>query len=448
MLFDEYYHFGLIQYFSHQWLPWINNQPTSLDVYGALGRDPYLLYHYIMSFPFRIVALFTNKLAVQVISMRIINIGLFAGGLIIFARLFNTIKIKPVFRNIALLFFILLPVTPFIAATVNYDNATFLLTALFMLVGVRIIQSKTIKWHDYALIVLIGMIGSLTKVSFLPIFAAGFIFLLVRLLIKNKGKVTSDFTVSFKNSNTWVKIAVLILLVIVGGFFVERFGINIVQYHSLNPDCTSQMTEARCLTNGIISRDNIFLAGKTGTSMPLRHYSKVWFEGMVGSSSFSGSSTSYGTGQTTAPPLPIIYTLLFFGTIVSAIVLLYSFFKIKKIPGFWFLTAIISLYLVSLFYTNAATYYKFYVADGVQGRYLLPLLPIIMVFTALGVNYALRKMNLLKLVILILVFLLFLNGAGVITHIMRSNDSWDWNNKIVRQVNDDARNLLRPFIKE
>ncbi|HZJ34641.1 MAG TPA: hypothetical protein VFD55_01335, partial [Candidatus Angelobacter sp.] len=121
MIYDEYYHFGLIEYFSHQWLPWINDQPVSLDLYGALGRNPYLLYHYLMSFPFRLVTLFTNDFVTQVISMRLINIVLFASGLVVFARLFKAMKVQPVFRNIALLFFVLLPATPFVAATVNYD---------------------------------------------------------------------------------------------------------------------------------------------------------------------------------------------------------------------------------------------------------------------------------------------------------------------------------------
>jgi Predicted membrane protein (DUF2142). len=451
MIYDEYYHFGLIEHFSHQWLPWINNQPVTLDLYGALGRHPYLLYHYLMSFPFRIIALFTNDLAVQVISMRLINIGLFAGGLVVFARLFKVMKVQPVFRNVALLFFVLLPVTPFVAATVNYDNAVFLLTALLVLIGVRIIQSQNIQWHNYALIILIGMIGSLVKSSFLPIFAAGFIFIFVRLIINHKKRLVHDIVESFRTSGLWLKIVILVPIAIVGFLFAERFAVNIIQYHSLDPSCTSQMSQGRCNTNPVELRNRYLEKIKSKDTIPAQvpQYANTWFSEMINTLLISGSNTNGKFGTEYAKPLPIIYLVVFWGTIVSFAAFFYSLDKLRKIPGFWLTISIIVLYLASLFYVDLSHYYEYYQPIAIQGRYLLPLLPFMILFALLGLNNALRRFSLAKLAILLIVFVLYLNGAGAITHIMRSNDNWYWDNsQIIYKINNKAKNILRPFLTE
>lgn len=448
MIYDEYYHFGLIQYFSHQWLPWINNQPTSLDMYSALARNPFLLYHYLMSFPFRIVALFTNDFNHQVIAMRLVNIGLFAGGLIVFARLFKEMSIKPAFRNIALLFFVLLPVTPFVAATVNYDNAIFLLSATFLLFGVKIIRSDVLKWQQLIGILTIGMAGSLMKNAFLPIFAAGVVFLFGWVVYK-KRKNFPQILKSYRVSSLWWKIGLVVPFLLVGFFFVERFSVNIVQYHAIQPVCESQMSALRC-DSGILNRRADQLAEQRVNKVPLQipSYTSNWASSMIYSLMFTAANTSGKFGTRTAPPLPIVYMVVFIGSIVSFAGFFYGFEKLRQIPGFWFVVAVSAIYLAALFYVDLSAYNSFYEMIAVQGRYLLPLLPAIMVFALLGLNYATRSVRVLKIPILVVVFVLYLNGAGVITHIMRSNDNWNWDNKTVRQVNDGARSLLTPFVKE
>ena len=44
--FDENFHFGLIQVYSHHWLPFLSGQPSNANAYGAVARDPSYLYHY------------------------------------------------------------------------------------------------------------------------------------------------------------------------------------------------------------------------------------------------------------------------------------------------------------------------------------------------------------------------------------------------------------------
>ena len=48
MAFDENYHFGIIQIYSHQWAPFITNMPANSGAFGDLTRYDSYLYHYLM----------------------------------------------------------------------------------------------------------------------------------------------------------------------------------------------------------------------------------------------------------------------------------------------------------------------------------------------------------------------------------------------------------------
>ncbi len=449
MIYDEYYHFGLIEYFSHQWLPWISNQSKELDIYGALERQPHLLFHYILSFPFKIVSLFTENLAAQVIFMRVLNIALFLTGLVLFNKLFKKMDIKPIFRNISLLLFVLLPAVPFVAATVNYDNAMFPLIALFMLVGIKIIKNKSVDWRQYIWLILVGLVGVLVKSAFIPIFFAGAAFIFIWTW-RNKGKkFFNELIRSFRKSSVAMKMMVLLPVIIVGVLFTERFGVNVVQYHSLSPSCTRQISAERCKQNFVGLREQELEATKSQRNpVQAPDYVVNWAKEMVRTLFISGANLNVQYGTTTSAPLPVVYNLIFWTSIIAILAMAYSFNLIKRVPGLWFIVPVISLYLAALFYVNVTSYYTYYEPVAIQGRYLLPILPMVMLFSLLSINYILKDKRNLKLPLLIIFLLFYLNGAGVITHIVRSDESWNWENTKIRKVNNSARDLLRPFTKE
>jgi hypothetical protein len=449
MIYDERYHFGLIDYFSNQWLPWINDQSTKLDTFSALERSPYLLYHYLMSFPLRIVKSFTSDVMLQIIALRIINIGLFSAGLFVFRHLFNKkMQIKPVFTNITLLFFVLLPSASLVAATINYDNLILLITAVYVTIGVGIISRNKLLWHDYGLFVLFGMLGALVKVSFIPILVAGLIFIAVHQSIKYKSKIIKNIVKSFKRSTLAMRIAVLIPLIVVGLFFMERFGVNVVYYHSLSPSCEVLLSEDRCNTNGINLRaSNLLDTIDERTPMQYPQYATEWVSRMLYYSMWTGSSLS-GGGRELANPMPVAYTVIFILMVVSVVTFMYKFDILKKNIGFWFLFSVTCFYVIILYGSNSMEYFKYYQLVGIQGRYLLNLLPIVMLFSILGINYVMKNKYTLKFLLLTAVFITYVNGAGVITHIMRSSDNWYWDNQSIKQVNSKARGLLGPLILE
>src|ERR1019366_5807076 len=98
--FDENFHLGLIQIYSHHWLPFLSGQPPHAYIYGVVARDPSYLYQYLMSFPYRFIALFTHRQIIQVILLRFINIGLFGIGLVLFRRILLRVGISRALANI------------------------------------------------------------------------------------------------------------------------------------------------------------------------------------------------------------------------------------------------------------------------------------------------------------------------------------------------------------
>src|SRR5690348_13109817 len=86
MAFDEDFHFGLIKIYSHHWLPFLSGQPEGADAFGAVARDPSYLYHYLMSFPYRLISFCTGNETAQVVFLRLLNIMLFGTALVLFRR--------------------------------------------------------------------------------------------------------------------------------------------------------------------------------------------------------------------------------------------------------------------------------------------------------------------------------------------------------------------------
>ena len=70
MAFDESYHLGLIQFFSHRLNPIVTSQTNSYNL-GAIAHNPSFLYHYLLSFPYRLLDSLGASLRVEVVSLRL-----------------------------------------------------------------------------------------------------------------------------------------------------------------------------------------------------------------------------------------------------------------------------------------------------------------------------------------------------------------------------------------
>lgn len=143
MIYDEYYHSGFIDIYSKHILPFINSQtPEQTVIYGDITRVPSYLFHYLLSFPYRIVGFFTDSFYIKIVSLRLINVAFVALGLIFFRKLLLQARLKKSIIHVALFCVVMLPIFPYVAAHVNYDNLLFLLTPIFLIFGLQNLRSK------------------------------------------------------------------------------------------------------------------------------------------------------------------------------------------------------------------------------------------------------------------------------------------------------------------
>jgi len=442
MLYDEYFHVNVIKLFSQQLSPFITSQPTSYDIFGVLSYGVATLFHYLMSFPYRAISVFTDNLAIQVISMRLVCIAFTAVGIVLFNKLFQKIGIKQVFINVALLLFVLLPIVPFVAATVNYDNMLFPLTALFFIICVDILSSKKIVWTQYAWFIIIGCFASLVKYTFLPIFAVSTIYLAV-VLYKQYGRgIFFKAIESFQATTKQVAIGLAGLIIVAVGMFSVVYIQNIILFGALQPNCQKVMSQERCDDNSLLVRDEQAEATKdTRPLIQTPDYVSLWFVQMADWTTMSGARTvAYGT--VVGEPLPVIYSVVFFGGFIGLLSMIYSWNFLDKNKNWYFLLVVSLILVLAVFMQNYAYYIRLHAAYTIQPRYLLTIMPILIVMTVVAVNYIVRKRNTIKLLILFCALVLFLQGGGLITHIICSDEGWNWDSHIVRQINNSTRDFL------
>jgi hypothetical protein len=105
------------------------------------------------------------------------------------------------------------------------------------------------------------------------------------------------------------------------------------------------------------------------------------------------------------------------------------------------------LYLFTLLLQNYADFIHLGYPFGIQGRYLIPMLPIIYAAIGVAVGAACRKLPIVKPYVAVVAMIVIVTQAGgVSTYILRSEPAWYWPNPIVIRANDVARHILRPFV--
>ncbi|HRN90144.1 MAG TPA: DUF2142 domain-containing protein [Candidatus Saccharibacteria bacterium] len=448
MIYDEGFHMEATRLFSGHILPVLETQPVSSDIFGIFVSGGATIFHYFMSVPYSIVSWFTDSRTAHVIVLRIIGVIMFAGGIVLFTKLFQKIGIRRIYINIGMLLFILLPVTTLTAATVSYDNMLFLLTPAFLIMCVRILLSKKMNWRDYALLIALGCLASLVKFTFLPIFAAGILFIGIYTLRRWKKSIFRELLVSIQSTKKIPMILIAAILVVSVGVFSSVYIKNTIVYGSPQPSCQELLGEERC-TNGGVTARNLNAAATKNTrelqSVPV--YLSSWATQMTNWTNMTGSRIQ-NSGMVIKDPLPVIYATVFIAIFIGAGFMLYSWKLIKKNIAWYFLLTMATVLILSVFVQNTLTYLELHIAYAVQPRYLLGIMPILIIMMAVSAGIALRKHRLVKSLLLVIVFILFSQGGGLVTHILRSDDSWNWNNATVKSINNNARELLRPFVKE
>ncbi len=453
MAFDENFHLGLIQLYSSHISPFWGSQPESANAFGSITRDPSYLYHYIFSFPYRFISLFTDNQTAQVIILRLLNIGLFASGLVLYRRLLLKTGAHKGIVHFSLLVFVLLPIVPLLAAQVNYDNLFLPLTALALLLTVKLDNSiyKAKKFDITTLLqlVIVCLASSLIKYAFLPIFVAivGFVLVRVWLYYRSFGKLWAGLAAGWGRFVGWTRVGLVIGFVIVTGLFIERYGVNLMRYHTPVPDCSAVLTIEQCSEYGPWIRDHDLKLNKSdNASRSPVTFTHEWFYGMWLRTFFAVDGPTTGF-QTRGPLLvPGIAAIIFAS--ISGLVLLLTLprlFKRYSAPVLSLFIAVTIIFIALLWLDEFEAFLRTGRPVAINGRYLLPVMPLLLFAGVAAWNKLLGHMGALKMAFATVVVLSMLWGGGALTYVLRSNNAWYWPNSTVQQINQTVRGAVGPL---
>jgi hypothetical protein len=457
MAFDEDFHLGIIKIYAHHLSPFLTSQPAGADMFGALARDPSYLYHYIFSFPYRLIRSFTDNETVIVIALRFLNITLFAADLVVFRKLLQRLKSPDGVINGCLLFFVLIPVVPQLAGQINYDNLFISAIAIDLLLTLKFTERlRTEKHIDVRLFLLMlsaWLLSSLVKYATLPVFAASMVYIFLQLFrvlgasipVWRKA-VRSSFDSSSSNAVSRLKLASLTFVTLISiGLFSQRYAVNVVRYHEPIPDCSKVLTIKQCRAYGPWIRDYDFSINKVDEAHNPLVFTGDWLYGMWLRLYFAvdGPATMY---QSRGPlPVPALSAIA-----VGIAALLATIFGYRKLLKNYQASTVILFVGVSVVYISALWFdeYKAYVRTGqpvaINGRYLLPFLPLLLVLGALAGRELLRKHPRVFYATCGLILVSQLWGGGALTYILRSNDAWYRPSHVVQDANHAVQFVLGP----
>ncbi len=451
MAFDENFHLGIIRLYAHHVSPFWSGHPAGSDALGAVSRDPSYLYQWLMSFPYRLVAVFTASQTVQVLVLRFIDIGLFAAGLVLYRRLLLKTGASRTLSHLCLALFALIPISPLLAAQVNYDNLFLPLTALMLLMTINFSRElrvhKRVDGRLLLLLLIAGLLTSLVKYVFLPIFLVLVVCIAALIWRAYPGKrlwpgLGRAFT-SMPALTRWLLAGLLIVSL---GLFSQRYAVNLARYHKPVPACGDVLTAKQCLAYGPWRRDYNYEQSKPAdsTTNPLT-FNADWFYGMWLRTFFAvdGPTTGY---QTRGPlPVPAIGAIVFISlSALAAVVRFHTVLKKYDRSVLLLFLAVTGLYAAMLWLDNYQAFLRTGRPVAINGRYLLPLFPLLLIWCALGVNEILRRRPGFKLALAAAAAICMLWGGGALTYILRSSDTWYWHNQAVYDANHAVQHVLGP----
>jgi hypothetical protein len=452
MAFDEDFHLGIIQIYAQHLSPFLSGQPAHADSFGAVARDPSYLYQYLMSFPYRLIRLFTHDQTIIVLVLRAINIALFTAALPLYRRLLLKTGASRGLVHLCMVLFILIPVVPLLAAQINYDNLLIPLTAVVLLLTVHISEElKTQRLNvKYLLgLIIVGLLGCLVKYAFLPIVLAVGIYLLVRFY--QTYHVTRKFWLSlgfgFTLMTRRVRWLLIVGVIIAGGLFFQRYGVNLARYHTPVADCGQVLSVQHCSAYAPWNRDyNLSIHKAANAPRSPLTYTADWFYGMWLRLFFAvdGPGTNF---QTRGPLVIPSMAAIAFSGIGFLAALGYVKRLLRRYNGrvLWLFVAVIVSYVGILWLNGYQSFLKVGQADAVNGRYLLPIMPLFLLFCGLGWNELLKGKRQLKLIVATVALVCMLWGGGALTYILRSSDDWYWPNQTVVDANHAVQHVLGPI---
>jgi len=434
MAFDEAMHFGVTKLHADQlWLPFFTQQPAGADVYGAVVRDPSYLYHYLLAFPYTVIAFFTGDQTLQIIILRILNIALSLWALIIFRRVLLQARFSKAITNVALLAYTLIPIVPLLAAQINYDNLLLVFIGYICLAMFRCIEvmnKGVFPLKDITVFIILCLFASITKYAFLPIFFACCVFLLGLFIVKFRKKfhkIKEMCRGQLKKMPRKTVIFLTVFLLIGGGLFLERYATNSLMYKSPLADCGSILSKEQCMSYEAWQRNYEYAQQKPQDFTPINPvgYVSEWGYGMWYRLFFAINGDTVNDRYQNFPPLPVAsfaaVAITALGLVGVAVNIRYIFKNNIKMLS---LGVVAGIYIVVLFGKNYFSYVITGMPVALNGRYLLLVMIPFVALMALGISMLLRRYYRTRIAFAVVALLCLFNGGGIVPFLVYSSDTW------------------------
>jgi hypothetical protein len=106
------------------------------------------------------------------------------------------------------------------------------------------------------------------------------------------------------------------------------------------------------------------------------------------------------------------------------------------------LLVIVGCYLAALWFQTYKYFNDLGIPIAIQARYLMPILPVLAIIPELGISVAFKNRPRLHYAWAVPLTIMFIVGGGVSTYILRSDETWYWNNGLTASLNTAFRNVL------
>lgn len=453
MAFDEDFHLGIIKLYAELWNPFAIQQIPEAAPFGSITTDPSYLFHYLMSFPYRLLAAVTTSEVAIVIGLRILNIIFFVLGIVLYQKVLLRAKLSSAIVNVVLAVFVLIPVVPMLAGQINYDNLLMLIAAavFWLTLGIKErLDASNLPTTQILWLLVLLLFSSVVKYAFLPI-AAGVVLYVGYLLyqaVDDKRVKISNAATQLKSMKKPQKIVVVLALCVGMVLCGQRYVVNVVKYHDLVPDCGAVISVEECKQYGPWGRDYRLSQSKTAPvdRGPVEYTATHWLHGMWHRLYFAVAGVTNEHATRKQLPIPSA-TAIVVVSIGIVLLLIHGKGLLRKYPIFVLFTIVGALYVGAVW----LQVYQLYVFTGqpvaINGRYLIPLLPAfgVMLVAAYARFFDAVKLSQYKSVIACLAILLFLQGGGPATYIVRSEARWYWPNSFVQDANMQLQKIIKPF---
>ncbi len=438
MAFDEEFHYGLIKIYATSLLPYGIEHTSDMAQFGSATADASYLFHYLMSFPYRLFYAFGAPDMAIIIALRFINIAFVAVALVVFNKALRSANVSSAITHLSLLLVTFIPIFPLLAAHINYDNLLLLVFAWSVLCIVRITNvvraGKPLPLGQSVQLAVAVLIGMSVKYAFLPLALAMFIWLLWLLALGYKIHKQTISTQLQSWRTHWKlqgrrKRYLMSGLVIVSLFFASHYVTNMLSYGSPIPSCERVFSEKECAAYGPWNRNKNMEARKSESFAPMSYPAYMtteWFPGMTQRLMFAvaGKTNDFQTKL----PLPIlVYSFVALSVLgVTCMIIQLVRKKSSWLMAFTMLLAV--LYAGILSFQLYGDYVDTANPVAINGRYLIPVLPLVaaVLIQSISALVGFIDRRIVSALAIASIVYLLLAGAGAATYIVLAESHWFW----------------------